>query len=146
MPSASCTVSSLSGAAEGRGGLVAVVGRGVKAAVSSLSDPMDSRILVLRAGYPLYKRERSPGRSDYVYKCSLNGKWLLRDDDDHFPLNLSRIGTKKGVEHLTDKGVTFEVWRSSQWHEDSELKVTVEDPGYYSGEDAYGGKWQTDVQ
>ena len=56
-----------------------------------------------------------------------------------------QIGTKKGVEHLTDKGVTFEVWRSSQWHEDSELKVTVEDPGYYSGEDAYGGKWQTDV-
>ena len=40
------------------------------------------------------------------------------------------------MEHLTEKGVTFEVWRSSQWHEDAELKVTVEDSDYFDPEPA----------
>jgi len=37
------------------------------------------------------------------------GKWLLTDDDDHFAMNLSRIGTDSAVELITAPGVTFEV-------------------------------------
>ena len=42
------------------------------------------------------------------------GKWLLTDDDDHFSMNLSRIGTEAAAEGLTAPGVTFEVRSNSR--------------------------------
>lgn len=57
----------------------------------------------------------------------MNGKWLITDDDDHFHMNLSRIGTENAIELITDELATFEVWRSGIWHPDPNLKVIIGD-------------------
>mmetsp|Transcript_86190 Transcript_86190/g.167037 ORF Transcript_86190/g.167037 Transcript_86190/m.167037 type:complete len:362 (+) Transcript_86190:66-1151(+) len=59
---------------------------------------LDLRHLV--HGYPLFKKMGMPNNPHFIYKCSLNGKWLLTDDSDHFAMNLSRIGTEASCEHF----------------------------------------------
>jgi hypothetical protein len=56
-------------------------------------------------------------------RCSINGKWLITDDDDSFQMNLSRVGTENAVELITDPLTSFEVWRSGVWHSDPKLVV-----------------------
>ncbi len=57
-------------------------------------------------------------------QCSLNGKWLVTDEQEHCPKNLSRIGSKEAAESPDAPDMKFEIWKDNAWVLEPNLTVT----------------------